>query len=87
MSPKRSSRCAVSRTQLVDAVMDGYVQWREESSAVAASHQGWRFAPRDERAIAFDQYVVALDREEQAALAYQRLIELAHAARPAPDAR
>ena len=65
---------------LIDAVMDGYVTWREASAAVEASYHRWRQASRDERAIAFDHYFAALDREEHAASEYRRLIELAEAA-------
>jgi hypothetical protein len=75
MSLKRSSTCAATRTQLIDAVMDGYVTWREESVAVEASYQYWSRAPRDARASAFAAYVAALDREERAASEYGRLIE------------
>jgi hypothetical protein len=75
MSLKRSSTCAATRTQLIDAVMGGYVTWREESVAVEASYQYWSRAPRDARASAFAAYVAALDREERAAHAYGRLIE------------
>jgi hypothetical protein len=77
MSLNRSSQCAATRTELIDAVMDGYVNWREESVAVAASYQHWSRAPRDAGASAFDAYVAALDREERAACEYRRLIEQA----------
>ena len=77
MSLNRSSQCAATHTELIDAVMDGYVNWREESVAVAASYQRWSRAPRDARAAACDEYVAALDREEHAAYAYRRLIEQA----------
>jgi hypothetical protein len=80
MSLKRSSQFAESRSQLIDAVMDGYVTWREQSAAVAAAYHDWTSALRDERATAFAAYAAALDREEQAACAYRRLIEEAAAA-------
>jgi hypothetical protein len=87
MSLKRSSGCAASRTEFIDAVMDGYVTWREESLAVTASYQNWTSAARGERANAFAAYVTALDREEHAACAYRRVIEQAaselHHAMPA----
>jgi hypothetical protein len=79
MTRKRSS--TVTRiSDLIDAVMDGYVQWREESAAVEAAYRSWRQAASDERAIAFDIYSAALDREEYAASEYRRLVELAEAA-------
>jgi hypothetical protein len=77
MSLKRSSPYEAARTELIDAVMDAYVTWREESVAVAASYQRWNRAPRDARGTAFEAYVAALDREEHAASAYRRLIEQA----------
>jgi hypothetical protein len=79
MSLKRSSPYAATSTKLIDAVMDAYVSWREESVAVAASYQRWSCAPRDARACAFYAYVAALDREEHAASVYRRLIEQAAA--------
>jgi hypothetical protein len=79
MTRKRPS--AVTRiSDLIDAVMDGYVHWREESAAVEAAYRSWRQAAPDERAIAFDTYSAALDREEDAASEYRRLVELAEAA-------
>ncbi|MGH2885557.1 MAG: hypothetical protein ACRDPA_23120 [Solirubrobacteraceae bacterium] len=67
-------------SDLIDAVMDGYVTWREESAAVEAAYRAWRGAPTAQREIAFDDYFSALDREEQAASEYRRLVELAEAA-------
>jgi hypothetical protein len=79
MSRKRSS--AMTRiSDLIDAVMDGYVSWREESAAVETAYRNWRQAAPDEEAIAFDDYTTALDREEHAASEYRRLVELAEAA-------
>jgi hypothetical protein len=79
MSLRGPSRSAASRTQFVDAVVDVYVTWREESAAVSSMYDNWRYAPRDERSTAFDAYSAALDREERAARAYQRLLEQAAA--------
>jgi hypothetical protein len=79
MNRKRSS--AVTRiSDLIDAVMDGYITWREESAAVEAAYHTWRGASRDGRTVAFEDYFAALDREERAASEYRRLIELAEAA-------
>jgi hypothetical protein len=75
MNLKRSPGPATSRKQLLDAVIDGYVTWREESHAVAVSYRNWRCAGRDERGSAVDAYFAALDREEHAAAAYRRLVE------------
>lgn len=67
-------------SDLIDAVMDGYVSWREESAAVESAYRNWRQAGPNEEAILFDDYIAALDREEHAASEYRRLVELAEAA-------
>jgi hypothetical protein len=77
---KRSPSAVSPMSDLIDAVMDGYVTWREESAAVEAAYHTWRGAPADHRTVAFDDYFAALDREERAASEYRRLIELAEAA-------
>jgi hypothetical protein len=79
MSRKRSST-ASPISELIDAVMDGYVNWREESAAVEVAYHTWRAASPDRRTVAFEDYFAALDREERAASEYRRLIELAEAA-------
>jgi hypothetical protein len=79
MNLKRPSLVAPV-SELIDAVMDGYVTWREESAAVRAAYDNWRRAASDARTVAFDDYSAALDREEHAASEYRRLIELAEAA-------
>lgn len=74
MHLKRSSGVE-PRRELIDAVMDGYVTWREESAAVEAAYRSWRHSTSHDRDFAFDGYVAALDREEDAAAKYHRLIE------------
>jgi hypothetical protein len=74
------SRSAVNRSQLLDALMDGYVSWREESDAVSESYCAWTRATREERWLAYAAYVAALDREERAACTYRRLVEQVQAA-------
>ena len=75
MNLKRSFGPATRRKKLLDAVINGYVTWREESHAVAASYRNWRCAARNERGAAGDAYFAALDREEHAAAAYRRLVD------------
>ena len=82
MSFEASSACATDRTQLVDTVIEGYIAWRAETAAVTATYQEWTSAPRDGRASAFVAYSTALDREEYAAAAYQRLIQQAASLAP-----
>ena len=79
MSRKRSST-TTPISDLIDAVMDGYVAWREESAAVEAAYHTWRRASAAQRTVAFEDYFAALDREEEAASEYRRLVELAKAA-------
>lgn len=62
---------------LIDAVMDGYVAWREESAAVQTAYGRWLRTDPGEQGLAFAAYLAALDREERAAETYQRLIGIA----------
>lgn len=78
MKLKRSAVVSPVSNALIDAVMDGYVTWREESAAVETAYRNWRGAPLDERALAIDDYFAALDREERAATEYRRLIAVAN---------
>jgi hypothetical protein len=78
----RRNRSAVtsSISKLIDAVMDGYVSWREECAAVHAAYREWLRAGPARRALAFEDYRAALDREERAASEYQRLLAIAQSA-------
>jgi hypothetical protein len=60
--------------QLCDALIDLYVDWREECSAVQLAYERWRTAPRVDHGIAFAAYNAALDREERACDLYAALI-------------
>ena len=71
---------AMPMSDLIDAVMDRYITWREKSAAVETAYRTLRCAPADHRAVAFEDYFAALDREEDAASEYRRLVELAEAA-------
>jgi hypothetical protein len=77
MNMKRSPVASLPSSILVDAVLDAYIAWREETAAVEAAYRKWLGAGREERALAFAAYSAALDREEYAAAEYQRLIERA----------
>lgn len=59
------------RRRCVDELIDDYVSWREACAAVAVSYENWRCSDRPDKKLAFSGYVAALDREEQAATAYQ----------------
>jgi hypothetical protein len=80
MNLKRSARRDADRLDLLEATMESYTNWRDESRAVADSYRAWSFAVGRERSAAFDRYVAALDREEQAARGYRRLVDCAHTA-------
>ena len=62
------------RRQCVDEMMDDYLSWRDACAAVAASYEDWKRSGRPDKKLAFSGYVAALDREEQAAAAYQRAV-------------
>jgi hypothetical protein len=62
---------------LGDALIELYVDWREECVAVRAAYERWRAAERDDRAAAFAAYSAALDREELAGNIYAELVRRA----------
>jgi hypothetical protein len=68
-------RNPASDMQRAQALEDQYANWRKETAAVAESYRSWTRAPRDEHWLAYASYLAALDREEHAAGAYQRLVE------------
>lgn len=55
-------------------MMDDYVSWRDACAVVAVSYEHWKCSDRSNKKLAFSVYVAALDREEQAAAAYQRAV-------------
>jgi hypothetical protein len=69
-----SSSAGGRRRQYVDDMMDDYLSWREACAAVAVSYQNWKYSDCQDRKLAFSVYVAALDREAQAATAYQRAV-------------
>jgi hypothetical protein len=75
MNLKRAPRTRAARLELLDALMDSYLDWRDESRAVSESYRDWRSAPHPRRDGAFAEYLAALDREEHAACGYRRMVE------------
>jgi hypothetical protein len=61
--------------RLTDAVIDSYVDWREECAEVQSAYERWRDAPRRQRVTAFANYHAALDREERASEVYAELVD------------
>ena len=62
------------RASIVDALTDGYVDWREECFAVSAAYRRWSEADVNDRADAFAAYSAALDREERACDIYAEVV-------------
>jgi hypothetical protein len=59
----------------MDKAFDAYLEWRDRSEAVQTTYSMWTAASCETAAIAFRAYVVALDREENAANRYTAIIE------------
>ena len=55
---------------LRDQIIDLYLDWREETAAVADAYARWAGAPAGEEGRRFAAYAAALDREEAAARGY-----------------
>jgi hypothetical protein len=64
------NQAARSRAELVDDLMDRYVEWREQSVAVRRTYEEWSKAPAAQQRRAFEDFEAALDLEEQATLLY-----------------
>jgi hypothetical protein len=75
MHLKTLFRSPANEAELVSTQEASYATWREASDGVAEAYRSWAAAPRDERWLAHAAYGAALDREECAARAYQRLVE------------
>jgi hypothetical protein len=59
---------------LVDDAFDAYLEWREESAEVWHAYKRWNGAPAREARRKSWAYRAALEREEQAARVYGRLV-------------
>jgi hypothetical protein len=75
MQLKTLFRGQASEAELATAQEASYANWRDASDGVAEAYRSWAAAPRGERWLADAAYLGALEREEHAALAYQRLVE------------
>lgn len=80
MTLKRSHRQSIRRLDFLDALMDSYINWRNDSRAVEESYRRWTASTGGDRGLAFDQYLLALDREERAAYGYRHALEHAQSA-------
>jgi hypothetical protein len=63
--------------KLADAAAAAYGEWRSECATVRASYRRWGGARGEEEQIAFSDYRSALEREENAARRYARLMRRA----------
>jgi hypothetical protein len=72
---KRTPRRAQKRLDRLDALMDSYLDWRDQTRAVTESYRNWTLADRSDRGIAFERYTTALDLEERSAARYRRELE------------
>jgi hypothetical protein len=63
--------------RLVDRLMDAYVTWRETCLRVSDAYGSWVSDSGVSATVAFGSYMAALDREQDAAEAYARLVRQA----------
>jgi hypothetical protein len=59
----------------IDEMLERYISWREECASVRMAYQQWANSDRHERALAYAEYLAALDREERATRIYAGHIE------------
>jgi hypothetical protein len=65
---------AESGSEVIDGLMDLYVDWREESFGVQLAYDRWTRGSADDREVAFAAYRAALEREESACRAFSERI-------------
>ena len=58
------------RPEVIDDLMEIYVEWREECVGLGTAYERWLNVPVKERGLAFAAYRAALDREEHASAVY-----------------
>jgi hypothetical protein len=75
---------SVVEVALIDAAVDLYVDWREESAAVRRAYRRWVDAAGIDRRAAFAAYVAALDQEERAGTRYAQVLAYFHSVRLDP---
>jgi hypothetical protein len=63
------------RPELIDAMMDLYVDWREECITLRKAYERWSSVRLAERELAFAAYRAALDREDRASSIYADLVK------------
>jgi hypothetical protein len=58
------------KAQLVDELMDRYLDWREQCLMLWKAYERWANCPLADRRLAFEAYKAALDLEEHASRVY-----------------
>jgi hypothetical protein len=71
---KGSTPSSSADTPLLDALLDGYIDWRNSARAVANSYAQWSCAPTSERVVRFAAYTACLDQEQKTAAAYADVV-------------
>ena len=64
----------LSQKRQLDKMIDAYVSWREACLLVSDTYDSWTSEAGPDATLAFGRYMSALDREEQAAELYAKLI-------------
>jgi hypothetical protein len=70
-----SGSVELTSSQSLDDLVDDYVSWREACGVLSDAYTHWQRAGRQERKLAFSEYVAALNCEEEAAMVYQHAVE------------
>ena len=81
---------AQSRPELIDELMDAYVEWREECVWLREAYEHWSSGSAEDRTLTFAAYGAALDREQRASAVYQVVLDRATrtlGTKPAPLTR
>jgi hypothetical protein len=85
--PGGGGAASVAEVALIDAAVDSYADWREESAAVRRAYRRWAGADRADRPGAFAAYVAALDQEERAGNRHAQVIASLRSLRLKPARR
>jgi hypothetical protein len=75
--PARNSRNVLLTPppDLVDEMLDHYIDWRRDAAAVWRAYTAWVNAPASEEPFRFSAYNAALEQEQSAATTYAVVID------------